>query len=55
MEAVNMVRLMKFDDIYLQYGWNLLRMAACKGHEEMVKYLCNQCRMDPFIKNQNVR
>ena len=30
-------------------------IAAYDGQEEMVKYVCNQCRVDPFVKSSNVR
>ena len=29
--------------------------AAMNGKEEVVKYLCNQCRIDPFVKSRDVR
>ena len=29
--------------------------AAFNGQEEVVKYLCNQCRIDPFVENDDVR
>ena len=54
MEAVNRVRLITFD-LCLQEGDNILVVAAENGKEEMVKYLCNQCRIDPFVENIYVR
>ena len=29
--------------------------AVVLEHEEMVKYLCNQGRIDPFLKDNEVR
>ena len=55
MEAVTNVTLMKFDDFSLQNGWNILMYAAYQGKEDVVKYLCNQCRIDPFVKDNEVR
>jgi len=29
--------------------------AVINGHEEMIQYLCNQCRIDPLKENKEVR
>jgi len=30
-------------------------LASYYGREGVVKYLCNQCRIDPFVKSIEVR
>ena len=56
MKVVDKVRLMEWCHICcLQYGWNVLILASANGKEDMVKYLCNQCRINPFVKSNNVR